>query len=186
MSETLATPNSSVATPPHAFSWIQLLLILVPYVALYAIAIWLVAMTDSNPDRATGLWEWFIPAVGLVGIVGGWHRMRSSGGGIPQYLIKQILHWGATLGVIYLLFWPTVLVFLTAETHGFVAIYIVGLAAILAGVHLDWKMGLFGLFLIGSGIGIAFFDDNAMLMTLTGLAVIGVIVSVVVLRLRKG
>ncbi len=185
MSETLATPNAPVATPSSAFSWIQLLLAVAPYVALYAVAIWLVAMTDSNPDRASSLWKWFIPAVGLIAIYGGWQRMQSSGAGISQYLTKQILHWGATMGVIYLLFWPTVLVFLTAESHGFVAIYILGLSAILAGVHLDWKMGLFGLFLIGSGIGIAFFDDNAMLMTLTGLAVIGIGLSVVILRLRK-
>lgn len=186
MSETPAAPNASVATPPRPFSWIQLLVTVVPYVALYAVAIWLVAMTDSDPARTSTLWEWFVPTVGLIGIIGGWHRMQSSGGSIPQYLFKQILHWGATLGVIYLLSSHAVLDFLTADTHGFVAIYVVGLADILAGVHLDWKMGLFGLFLIGSGIGIAFFDDNAMLMTLTGLAVIGVIVSVVVLRLRKG
>lgn len=185
MSETLATPNAPVATPSSAFSWIQLLLRVVPYVALYAVAIWLVAMTDSDPDRAGHLWKWFIPTVGLIAIYGGWQRMQTSGSPIHHYLIKQILHWGATVGVIYLLFWPTVLVFLTAETHGFVAIYILGLSAILAGVHLDWKMGLFGLFLIGSGIGIAFFDDNAMLMTLTGLAVIGIGLSVVILRLRK-
>ena len=77
------------------------------------------------------------------------------------------------------------MVYLNAETHGFVDIYILGLAALLAGVHVDWKIGLFGLFLVGSDIGIALLDDNAMLMTLAGLAVIGVGLSVVILRLRK-
>ena len=185
MIENSSTPNISVVTPSSAFSWVKLLLMVVPYVVLYVVAIWLVAMTDSSPDRAGRLWLWFVPTVGLIAIHGGWQRMKSSGDSLPGYLIRQILHWGATAGVLHLLFWPTVMVYLNAETHGFVDIYILGLAALLAGVHVDWKMGLFGLFLVGSGIGIAFLDDNAMLITLAGLAVIGIGLSVVILRLRK-
>jgi uncharacterized membrane protein len=42
---------------------------------------------------------------------------------------------------------------------------------------MDWKMALFGLFLVGSGVGIAFLNDNAMLLTLIGIAVVGVGIS---------
>jgi len=185
MSETLVTPDFPADTPSKSFSWVKLLLTVVPYVALYVVAVWLVAMTDSSPDQAGKLWLWFVPVVGLIAIYGGWHRMSVSGDSLPGYLIKQILHWGATAGVLHILFWPTVLVYLNAETHGFVDIYILGLSAILAGVYVDWKMGLFGLFLVGSGVGIAFLDDNAMLMTLTGFAVLAVGLSVLILRLRK-
>jgi len=185
MSETPATPYSSVVTPASTFSWMKVILMVVPYVALYVVAVWLVAMTDSSPAEAAKLWLWFIPVVGLITIYGGWNRMRSTGTSISGYLLRQILHWGATAGVLHLLFWPTVLVYLNSETHGFVDIYILGLSALLAGVYVDWKMGLFGLFLLGSGVGIAFLDDNAMLMTLTGLAVVGVGLSVLILRLRR-
>ncbi len=181
MSETPSTLNPSLRTTPSKFDRIKSLLVLVPYLVLYVIAIWLVAMTDSDPDRAAGLWQWFIAAIGVVATVGGWERMRAAGG-ITLYLVKQILHWGATLLVVHLLFWQTMQHFLTANTHGFVAVYVLGLAAILSGIHVDWKMGLFGIFLIGSGVGIVFFDDNAMLMALVGIAVVGIGSSLVIRR----
>ena len=182
MLETPSIPNTSVARPPSARNWLKLLLTVTPHVVLYLIAIWLVAITDSDPARVGSLWQWFIPAIGLVATNGGWQRMRASGEGPTAYLIKQVLHWVATLAVVLLLFWPTLQIYLNAETHGFVVIYVLGLAAVLAGVHTDWKMGLFGLFLVASGVGIAFFDDNAMLMTLIGSAIIGVGLSVVIRR----
>ena len=181
MLETTATPNTPVP-PPSARNWVKPLLMVTPYVVLYLIAIWLVAITDSEPERVGNLWQWFIPAIGLVATYGGWQRMRASGEGPTAYLIKQVLHWVATLAVVLLLFWPTLQIYLNAETHGFVVIYVLGLAAVLAGVHTDWKMGLFGLFLVASGVGIAFFDDNAMLMTLIGSAILGVGLSVVIRR----
>ena len=98
MSETLATPDFPVETPSRSFSWVKLLLMVVPYVVLYVVAVWLVAMTDSSPDRAGRLWLWFVPAVGLIAIHGGWQRMKSSEDSISGYLIRQILHWGRPRG----------------------------------------------------------------------------------------
>lgn len=47
---------------------------------LYLLAIWLVAITDSDPARVGSLWQWFISAIGLVATYGGWQRMQASGG----------------------------------------------------------------------------------------------------------
>jgi hypothetical protein len=173
------TSPSSLATSAPGTGKLKLLLAVVPYVALYVFAIWLVALTDDNADpvRIRMLWQWFIPAVGLIAIGGGWQGMKTSAGGLRPYLIRQVLHWVATLVVIHLLFGETLQAFLTTEVHGFVAIYVLGLSAILAGIHMDWKMALFGLFLVGSGVGIAFLNDNAMLLTLIGIAVVGVGIS---------
>jgi hypothetical protein len=56
-------------------------------------------------------------------------------------------------------------------------IYILGLAGILSGLYLDWKMALFGLFLIFSGVVIAFLDNNALLIAVGGTATIAVIMT---------
>lgn len=182
MSTTSASSSSTTSTP--GTGRFKLLLAVVPYIVLYLLAIWLVALTDGNadPGRIRVLWQGFVPAVGLLAIWGGWQGMKTRAGGTRSYLIRQVLHWLASLLVIHLLFGDTLQAFLTTEVHGFVAIYVLGLSAILAGIHMDWKMGLFGLFLVGGGVGIAFLNDNAMLLTLAGIAVVGVGLSVVFLR----
>lgn len=184
MSESLAKPQVTPAVPTPGSGKLRTLLGILPYLVLYAIAIWLVALTDGNenPLLIKTYWQWFIPVIGVIALIGGWQGLTAEAEGRRPYIIKQILHWLTTLAVVHLLFGPTLQAFLTTETHGFMVIYVLGLSAILAGIHLDWKMGLFGLFLIGSGIGIAFLDDNAMLVTIIGLALMGILLSVVILR----
>ena len=94
-----------------------------------------------------------------------------------RYIVRQVVHWGALLLVVRLLFLPDVQHFLRAEDDGFVIIYLFGLSSILAGAYLDWKMALFGLFLIFSGVSIAFLDDNALLIVVGGTALIAVLVT---------
>jgi len=92
-----------------------------------------------------------------------------------------VLHWGALVLVIRLLYAHNVQDFLNDEQDGFVTIYVIGLAAILSGIYLDWKMALFGLFLLLSGVAMAWVDDNAMLISLVfGAAAIGVAVSLLI------
>jgi hypothetical protein len=149
-----------------------------PYVALYAIAVALIAMTDHDPASAKGAWNYFIPLIGVISGMSGWTRY--AGDRLEtraRFILRQIFHWAALLLVIHLLFLPDVQHFLRAEDDGFVIVYLVGLASIMAGIYLDWKMGLFGLFLIFSGVIIAFLDDNALLIAVGGLATMAVIVT---------
>lgn len=147
-----------------------------PYVMLYAVAVVLIAMTDHDPASAQGAWKYFIPLVGLVSTIGGWARHAGPAWDARLgYIARQIVHWGALLVVIHLLFLSDVQHFLRAEDDGFVIIYLVGLTSILGGIYLDWKMALFGLFLIFSGVVIAFLDDNALLIVVGGTATMAVI-----------
>jgi hypothetical protein len=153
-----------------------------PYLILYVAAIALAAMTDSEPTEAAARWIWFIPAVALVSIYGGWQQgnagttMSSRG----LFLLRQVLHWAALAVVIHFLFREDLQHFLNAETDGFVTIFLLGLTAMLAGVHADWKMGLFGAFLILTGVLIGWFDDNALKLTLGGIAIVAVVLTLLV------
>jgi hypothetical protein len=149
-----------------------------PYIAIYGISIWLIALTNRDPAAAYPNWQWFIPLVALVSIIGGWRRMERAGGSVMLYLFKQVLHWGALMLVLYLLFLPGVDQLLSADSNGFVVIYLLGLTALLSGIYLDWKMAVFGLFLIGSGVGIAYLEDNAMLITIAGVGLFAILVTV--------
>ncbi len=161
--------------------WVHFLVVNLPYVVLYAIALWLVALTDSDEAEASFNWQLFIPLVGLVSAIGGWHHAGQGGGAKTIYLIKQILHWGALLVVINLLFMQSMLQFLNAQNHGFVIIYMLGLTAILSGIYLDWKMAVFGVFLIASAIVLGYIEDNVMVMLVaSGIALVGVVLTLLI------
>jgi hypothetical protein len=154
----------------------RLLLANAPYVVLYGIAVVLIAMTDHNPAAAKPSWNYFIPLVGLVSTLSGWRQHAGHDWGSRlRYLLRQALHWGSLLLVVWLLFRPDVQYVLTAESDGFVLIYLLGLTSILGGIYLDWQLALFGLFLIVSGVVIAFLNDNALLIAVGSVAVMAII-----------
>jgi Na+/melibiose symporter-like transporter len=163
----------------HKSSWQRVLLVNAPYILIYVLTVWLVALTDRDPATAARYWQYFVPVVGLVAVIGGWSRSRESR---SRYLTEQLLHWGSVMLVVYLLFTPSMQQFLNADSHGFVIAYVLGLAAILSGIYQDWKMGVFGLFLVGSAVGIGMLEDNAMLLTLIG---VGTAAIAITLLIRK-
>ena len=169
----IATDHGTDAKP----SWLHVVLVNTPYILIYIATIWLVAMTDRDSAKAATYWQYFVPIVGLVSVIGGWAKAQESKG---KYLMEQVLHWGALLLVIYLLFLPDMEQFLNAESHGFVIAYMLGLAAILSGIYLDWKMAVFGLFLLASAVGIGFLDENALLMTLIGVGIAAILVTLLI------
>lgn len=163
-------------------SWTKVMLVSAPYALLYIASIVLTAMTDAEPERATELWKMFMPFVVLVSVIGGWRFSGETAASKAIYVLKQMLYWGAVLVVITLLFWGDTAHFLNAESQGFVVAYILGLAALLSGIYIDWKMSVYGAFLIASTLGIAFLDDNAVLISVGGIALAGIAITVLTRR----
>ncbi len=137
-----------------------------PYVVLYLVALVLVAMTAHDAAGMSNYWQLFIPPLALVSILGGWHWAGSSRSERWNYIVRQLLHWGALVLVIRLLYAHAVQDFLNDEQGAFVTIYVIGLATVLSGIYVDWKMAVFGAFLLLSGIAIAWLNDNWMLLVL--------------------
>lgn len=174
MTDIATHPDSTASTKKTAPLWRRLLVANAHYLVLYCIAILLVALTDSNPQAVSRYWQWFVPVVALASILDGWRDSRQ---GALGYLIRQLLHWGALMLVILLLFLPEMQHFLNAETDGFVVAYLLGLTALLAGVHGAWRMGVFGVFLLLSGVAIGFLSDNALLVTLIGVGCVALVMT---------
>lgn len=182
MSETAAMNDAAAEKSAKKRARLLFFLNQLPYIILYVATIVLVAMTDREPTEAVMKWLWFIPAVALVAIVGGWkHHAGDTGKSRAIYLLRQVLHWAALAVVVHYFFTKDLLHFLNAETDGVVMIFLLGLTAMLAGIHSDWKMGLFGAFLILSGVSIGWFNDNALLLSvLGGGALVAVILTLLV------
>lgn len=181
MSESTMNDTQSVSKS----SWLKLLIPSLPYLALYIASLVLIAMTESQPAQATTLWKWFMPVVALVSMMGGWRFSGEDAKEKGLYIAKQLLYWGAVLLVINLLFMGDTSHFLNAETQGFVIAYILGLSALLSGIYLDWKMSLFGAFMIASAIGLAFLDDNALLISVAAVVVAGLVMMLLLRRRGK-
>ncbi|WP_296897283.1 hypothetical protein [Thiohalocapsa sp.] len=153
-----------------------------PYLVLYVAALVLVAMTAHNAAEMSNYWQLFIPLLALVSILGGWRFAGATSAERWTYILRQVLHWGALILVIRLLYAHAVQDFLNDEQDAFVTIYVIGLAAVLSGIYLDWKMALFGAFLLLSGVTIAWLQDNFMLLALTigGAGIVAIAVSLLV------
>lgn len=176
------TPDPKESAKPKP-TWTGALITSLPYLGLYIASIVFIAMTDSDPNQSQ-YWKFFMPLLVLVSVIGGW---RYSGDTVKEkavYIGKQVLHWGAVLVVINLLFMGDTANFLNAESKGFAVAVLLGLAALLSGIYIDWKMAVFGVALIGSAVGIAFLDDNAMMISIAGIAIAGIAITIVSRRSR--
>ena len=144
----------------------RFLLYQLPYLVLYVAAVGLVAMTAHDAAEMSAYWQMFIPLVALVSILGGWRWAGSTSNERWIYIARQVLHWGVVVLVIRLLFAHAVQEFLNDEQGAFVTIYLLGMAAVLSGIYLDWKMALVGAFLLLSGVAIAWLNDNWLMLIL--------------------
>jgi hypothetical protein len=153
-----------------------------PFVLLYVLALACMGYTNADAGRSSYYWQLLIPVTGLVAIFVGWGMVSPNMR--MEMILKQVLHWGAVLLVIRLLFLQVLDAFLSDQAHGFVVVYVFGLAAVLDGIHWNWKMAVFGAFLIFSAIVMAFFQDAALAISVTA-ALVAVAVTFLWSRFRS-
>lgn len=97
----------------------------------------------------------------------------------------QLLHWGAFLAVMGLVFLPSVQSDATANETSLVVMLLLALGTFVAGVHtMSWRMGLNGI-IMGMFIpAVAWLDQAALVLSLIALAVVLVVAGVFVWRSR--
>lgn len=97
----------------------------------------------------------------------------------------QLLHWGAFLAVMGLVFMPSVMSDATADESSLAVMLLLALGTFVAGVHtMSWRMGLNGI-IIGLLIpAVAWLDQAALLLSLVALVLVVAAASVLVWRAR--
>ncbi len=173
---------SSSASARRGPGFFYYLIQAIPFAALYAIAVVLVAMTETDAAGSMKAWLQFIPLVAGVSVVLGWGNVRGSD--YFGYLIRQALHWGG-LGVIvyYVIALPEVQQFMPNAITGFTILCLLGLTAYLAGIYTDWRMMVFGAALLASAVAIVYLDDWSLILAGAALAI--VIVTLFIHRLFR-
>jgi hypothetical protein len=117
------------------------------YTALVVLSVMGIAVMDFSEKY--GFWYWLVMAVlfGVVSIVLAVIHDRETPGDQGPQVRRQLLHWGTLVVGLLLAFLipegsPT-----AASNQGLVALLLVALASILAGIHFNWRMAVIGLIL---------------------------------------
>jgi hypothetical protein len=143
-----------------------------PYVVMMLLALVGIAYTDLLPRGSVWYWQMLALVFGLICIVTEWPRRPAEGRARLHLVVTQALHWGAFLLAMRLLFLPVVQKNLDAEITGLILVYVLALSTFLAGIYVNWRLSVVGLFLGVGVLAIAFVDQASALMTVVAIVVI--------------
>lgn len=180
----------------------SLMMALLPSLVLYLSAFVLIFLSREDLAGTMQYWEFFIPVVAVFSLMSGWGQAYAYNRSRLMYFIKQVLHWGALGGLLWLFNEIGVRDALTDNQYTIMQIYLLTFAALSAGLYLDFKLLFLAVFLfisvysmtdpshavilttIGEHIGMADAQNKPMTM-MAALAGIGFAASALVLMMLR-
>ena len=172
----------TVASHPHAGSappgrrwpgWLGVEEI--AFIALLMLAIGGMAVTDYSARSGLSYWLVVIPLFGAVSVFNGWRKARASGKNISAVLLSQLLHWGALVVAVYLIYLLERTGRLNREDAGLVALLSLSLTTVLAGIHFNWRLAVLGI-LLAVGTACAALVEEFFWILLIPTVVVGAVV----------
>ncbi|GAB5377947.1 MAG: hypothetical protein AcusKO_44090 [Acuticoccus sp.] len=182
----METDKSAVSAPSQHPSARGLIAREAPYLAIFVLTICGIAYASTTHTALQVYWGFLAVVSCAVSIYAGWHI--ASGHKARIGLIwTQLLHWGAVIACMGLVFVPSVDAIEDADTTSLLVMLLLSLGTFLAGVHSrSWRMGLNGIVLALFVPAIAWLDQSALFLALGALiAVIAILGILVTLRRRK-
>lgn len=172
------------ASPARRESLSALLLRQWPYLVMLGLALFGVAYTSITRQGMTTYWILLAPIYAIVSVAAGW---REAGNADEKWrlLRTQILHWGAVLAAMWLVFIGDVSRMMNTDASALTVLTVLALGSFTAGVHADaWRVSLVGVILALGVPAIAWLEEST-LMILLVLIVLMVIAVFLFLRDRK-
>jgi hypothetical protein len=149
----------------------------IAFAALLVLALGGMAVADFSARSGLTYWLVVIPLFGAVSLYTGWRRARAGGKNVGEVLLPQILHWGALILAVYLIYLLGRTGRLSREDAGLVALLALSLTTLLAGIHFDWRLAVLGI-LLAVGTASAALVEEFFWILLIPAVVAGVIVVV--------
>lgn len=158
-----------------------------PYILLLVLAVVGIAYTSVSPDSSVAYWKVLAPVFAIVCIVSQWSRVAAGGGAKTRLIIVQLVHWGAFLFTILLVFLPGVQVTLTSLVSAQIILYLLALSTFLAGLYnISWQLIAVGVLMALSVPAIAYVQRSVLIGIVIAAAVVLVIVAYVFQWRRAG
>ena len=137
---------------------------------IYLLALIGVAYTVYDASKSAWYWELLIPVYCLFCIVIQWPQVGVTLKDRAKTALQQVLHWGAFLGAMQIIFMPEVKILLNDQSTSFVLIMMLILSTFLAGIYLNWRLCVVAVLLALSEIVLIYFQESAMYVLLLGIA----------------
>ncbi|MFG1184994.1 hypothetical protein [Xanthobacter aminoxidans] len=155
-----------------------------PYLAILALTVGGVAYVAMTRRPLVTFWEFVAVASCAVGIFAGWRRAALKEQRV-RLVVTQILHWGAFLAAMNLVFLPSVQAVADADSTSLIVLLLLALGSFVAGVHTQsWRMGLNGVFMALCVPAVAWLDQSALFVALVGAAAVAAAGFILWARLR--
>ena len=161
-------------TPPteEAFSWYSFLRRYVieeaAFITLVVLSLIGITYTDFSLSNSYWYWEAMVPVFGIVCVVTGWSHAQDSNSRW-ELIRTQMLHWGAFLLAMYLVLMQQIL---QNTNIGLILLLMLAFSTFLAGVYINWRFCVVGVFLGIAVLVAAFFKQAAILMLLIAIALL--------------
>lgn len=174
--------GGAASPPPERHFWLHE----APYLVILVLTLCGVAYTTMTRTPIVYFWEFVALFSCAASIFEGWRRILDRAGRW-RLVWTQVLHWGAFLGAMNLVFLPSVQAVANADSTSLIVLLLLALGTFVAGVHAaSWRMGLNGVVMGVTVPVVAFLDQSALLLALGALGAIVIVAAVLVwMRLRR-
>jgi hypothetical protein len=149
-----------------------------PFLVMLLLSFAGIAYTTFAQRAAASYWEILVPIFAAACIVTGWHHAYDKREHW-RLLWTQILHWGAFLVAMQLMFLPGVQRIMNSGANGLTALILLALGTFVAGVHAGtWQISLVGIVLALGVPAIAWVEQSALLVLVAVLALMALALGV--------
>lgn len=171
-------PDPVAGVPAERPGWGRLLLRQSPYLLLAVLGFAGVAYTDIDPVASFRYWQLLPVAFAIICIAVNWRRSGEMGVSRTRLVVQQVLHWAAVLVAIEILQLPFVGAEIGSLVKSIFALHLLATGTVLAGVYLDYRLGVVGLGMWLGLLGIALLEDAALTIALLAILTLAAIVLV--------
>ncbi|CAH1672810.1 hypothetical protein [Chelatococcus asaccharovorans] len=172
-----ATP---AAAPRHSDFWMREM----PYLVILIMTACGVGYVSLTRQPIALYWQLMAIVIAIICIVVGWPEARDTSRRW-RLIWRQVLHWGAFLLAMYLVFLPSVQAIANIDSTGLIILLILALSTFVAGVHIgSWRMCANGIVMGLAVPTVAWLDQSALILTLILIVVLALAGAVIWYRLR--
>jgi hypothetical protein len=156
-----------------------------PYVAMLLLTVVGVTYASVSPGATFEYWQVLVPIFSLICIIAGW-RVAKGKAARWRLLWTQLLHWGAILLAMRMLFMPNLQQMLNSDVVGLAIMSLMALGTFLAGVHAaSWRVGLVGCFLAAAVPVASLLEQAVLIIVLASVALLGIFILSLWLKKRQ-
>lgn len=146
-----------------------------PYLLILALALFGVAYSSFARTALTTYWIVLAPFIGIMCVFTRWRDAENREQRL-RLIWTQVLHWGAVLLAMHLMFVADVGRMMNADASALAALTVLALGTFTAGVHIAaWRICLVGIVLAVGVPAIAWLEQSALLLLLIAIVLIALI-----------